>query len=69
MENIFRIEAMAYKPILQALLEYKPRGFLPGLTVVKLVTKKMAVAKHCVIIEQGQSKASIEPIRYHHPTS
>ena len=27
---------MAYKPILQAALEYMPRGFLPGITVVSL---------------------------------
>ena len=30
LENIFQIEAMAYKPILQAVLKSKPRGFLPG---------------------------------------
>ena len=30
-ENIVRTEAIAYyKPILQAALEYKPHGFLPG---------------------------------------
>ena len=30
LEKHFRIEAMAYEPILQAALEYKPRGLLPG---------------------------------------
>ena len=30
LESIFRIEAMAYKPSLQAALEYKPHGLLPG---------------------------------------
>ena len=30
LEIIFRIEAMAYKPILQAALEYKPCGILLG---------------------------------------
>ena len=27
LENIIQIEAIAYKAILQAALEYKPRGF------------------------------------------
>ena len=31
LENIFEREASAYKPILQAVLDYKPRGFLPGI--------------------------------------
>ena len=30
MENIFQIEDMAYTPILQAALKYKPRVFLLG---------------------------------------
>ena len=33
LENIFWIETMAYKPIVQGALEYKPCGFLPGHTV------------------------------------
>ena len=33
LENMLQIEAMACEPILQAALEYKPHGFLPGTTV------------------------------------
>ena len=34
LENIFQIEATAYKTILQAAFECKPLGFLPGTDVI-----------------------------------
>ena len=39
LENILRIETMAYEPILQAVLEYKPCRFLPGTYGTDLVSR------------------------------
>ena len=49
MENIFQIEVMAYKPFLQAALNYMPHGILPGTYSIALVEVQQASsARKCV---------------------
>ena len=56
LENIFRIEAMANKPILQAALDYKPCGFLPGTYALSLYFTafnfyyRLLISKQCSVI-------------------
>ena len=50
---IFRIEAIAYKPILQAALEYKPRGSLLGTYGIR--SKPMDTRSKDIIILIGET--------------